>query len=153
MVEQAKNGCAILIVCVIVLAVIGKCAGSDSEEFDPERERMKFERENNVPSLSPTTEGFPISAPSDPGAQYRILAIERLPNGNLEVVSRRDGPSGTSFARREINCGDQTYRYLGEGDTREDAQQAGPNPGSMSEITGTSASSDVLRAACARGPM
>jgi hypothetical protein len=145
-----KNGCALLILVLVVLMIVGKCSQS-RDEFDPEVERIKFERENNEPTAPPTTEGFAISAPSDPGADYRILSIKRRPNGNLEVVSRRDGSSGTSFARREIDCESETYRYLGEGDTRKGAETDGPNPGPMTAITGSSASSDVLRAACARG--
>jgi len=149
--EQAKNGCALLVLLLVVLALVGRCV-RPSDEFDPEVERMKFERENFSPAQPPSREGFAIGAPSDPGAEYRILSITRMPNGNLEVLSRRDGRSGTSFARREIDCDAETYRYLGEGDTREQALRDGPNPGPMSEVTGTSASSDVLSAACARGP-
>jgi hypothetical protein len=150
--ERLRTGCAVLILLFVLVLVVGKCT-RPSDEFDPEVERMKVERENSDPILPPTNEGFPIAAPSDPGAQYRILAIRRMRRGHLDVLSRRDGRSGTSFARREIDCDARTFRYLGEGDTREEAAQDGPNPGPMTEITGTSASSDVLRAACARGPM
>lgn len=88
------------------------------------------------------------SYPSDPNARFEIISSKNLPNGNLEVLNRRDGPSGTSFSRREISCSDYTYRYLGEGDTLEQAEQDSPNQGSMSELTGTSASSDIADAAC-----
>lgn len=75
--------------------------------------------------------------------------IEKRSNGNLGVVSQRDGASGRSFARREIDCSAYTYRYLGEGDTETEAAADNPNMGDMSELTGTSASSDVANAACA----
>jgi len=97
-------------------------------------------------------EGYAIPAPSDSGARYQILSVNRLPDGHLEVLSRRTGPSGTSFARREIDCDAMTYRYLGEGDSRAEAENDSPNAGPMTALTGTSASSDVAVAACARHP-
>ena len=99
---------------------------------------------------STSVEGFAISSPSDPAASYRILQSRRMKNGNLEVLSQRDGRSGRSFARREISCSTYEYRYLGEGDTRKEALQAGANIGEMSALTGTSASSDVANAACTK---
>jgi hypothetical protein len=86
--------------------------------------------------------------PSDPNARFRILSVKPLGNGNIEVLNRRDGPSGTSYSRREISCSAYTFRYLGEGDTLEQAKADGSNPGSMAPLTGTSASSDVADAAC-----
>jgi hypothetical protein len=108
---------------------------------------VDFEREQALPS---TEGGYAIPSPSDPGARYRILSVKRLPGPRLEVLSRRVGPSGTSFARREIDCRAVTYRYLGEGDSRAEAERDSPNPGSMTELTATSASADVAVEACAR---
>lgn len=71
-----------------------------------------------------------------------------MANGNLEVVTRRDGPSGTSFARREIDCNAMTFRYLGEGDTREELTKEGYNVGKMSELTEGSISTEVSNYAC-----
>lgn len=110
-------------------------------------ETEEQERELAQPS---TDEGYAIPSPSDPGARYRVLSVNRLPGRRIEVLSRRTGPSGTSFARREIDCEAMTYRYLGEGDSRAEAERNSPNAGPMTELTGTSASSDVAVAACAR---
>jgi len=97
----------------------------------------------------PTTDGpAETPYPSDPNARFRILSVKRLGNGNIEVLNRRDGPSGTSYSRREISCSAYTFRYLGEGDTLDQAKANGPNPGPMAPLTGTSASSDVADAAC-----
>src|SRR3546814_18366511 len=82
---------------------------------------------------------------SDPKVSNRIVKISKMPNGHLEVTNRRDGTSGTSFSRREIDCRSYEYRYLGEGDTLTEAEEDSSNIGSMSELTGTSASSDVAR--------
>jgi hypothetical protein len=120
----------------------------DEAAFHNEINRMEEEeRELAHPSAG---EGYAIPSPSDPGVRYRILSVNRLPDRHLEVLSRRDGPSGTSFARREIDCEAMTYRYLGEGDSRAEAEADSPNPGPMTELTETSASSDVAVAVCAR---
>ena len=140
-----------VVVVLVLILVIGQCAGED-DVYDADLEKAKIRAEEGFDSatLPPTDEGFAISAPSDPGSSYRILKIDKMSNGNLEVISRRDGPSGTSFARREVDCQGYSYRYLGEGDTREEAEIDGPNVGEMSALTGTSASSDVADAACSR---
>jgi hypothetical protein len=143
----------IILAIIFGLFLLGKCVGGNDDTYDVEAEMAAIRAEEGFdsPKLSPTTEGFSISSPSDPGASYRILKISRMKNSNLEVLSRRDGSSGTSFARREINCSAYTYRYLGEGDSLAEAEKNGPNPGTMSELTGASASSDVADAACKRG--
>ena len=148
------NWFAGLIVLIVAIALLGKCAGDD-DVYDPEVEMAKIRAEESLytPMLPPTDEGFSISAPSDLGASYRILRINAIEGGNLEVLSRRDGPSGTSFARREIDCRSYTYRYLGEGDTQEEAEIDTSNIGTMSALTGTSASSDAANAACKRGAL
>lgn len=138
---------------LVLLGLIGKCTkdGPSQSEIDAEIARMEAQERANPPVAEPATEGFSIPSPSDPNASYRIVKISKMPNGHLEVTSRRVGPSGTSFARREIDCGAYEYRYLGEGDTLAEAEADGSNIGSMSELTGTSASSDVANAACKRG--
>lgn len=57
-----------------------------------------------------------LNVPSDPKADYYLL--ELLPMGNnLSIVNRREGPSGQSFSKREINCRTTEFRYLGDGNT------------------------------------
>lgn len=102
------------------------------------------------PPLPPATDGKPITVVSDPGVTYHLLESSKMPNGNLEIVTRRDGPSGTSFARREVDCGAMTFRYLGEGDSLADAQRDSPNIGSMAEAMSTSISGEVSRFACSQ---
>lgn len=88
--------------------------------------------------------------PSDSGASYLLIRWRRVPNGHLESVSRRDGPSGVSYARREIDCDAMTFRYLGEGDTLEDAEADSPNRGEMADLTPESISTYVSQFTCAK---
>jgi hypothetical protein len=134
-----------------VASLVSACSNSDEYNAEDERVRAQTEMATDdfsSPSLPPTNEGFAINAPSDPGVSYRILSIKGMKNGNLEVASRRDGSSGTSFARREIDCGAYIYRYLGEGDSRAEAAADKVNLAKMTALTGNSASSDVANAAC-----
>lgn len=94
-------------------------------------------------------EGAPIPVRSDPArASYYLLGWQEMPNGNREALTRRDGRSGTSYARREINCRANTFRYLGEGDTRAEAEADAPNRGRMAELVPGSISSEVSEFVC-----
>jgi len=88
-----------------------------------------------------------ISVPTDAKASYFILSKAKLANGNLQVVSRRVGPSGTSYSRREINCQRMTFRYTGEGDTLRELDQP-YNKGAMGPLTEGSISTYISMAAC-----
>jgi hypothetical protein len=147
-------GRAITIVVLIFLGlmVIGKCAGPD-ETQEPLNGNVLTDTGMSVggfdsPTLPPATQGEAVSVPSDPGATYRLLRWSPLPNGNLEAVTRRDGRSGTSFARREIDCDAMTFRYLGEGNTMDEALADSPNPGQMGELTSQSISTYISEFVC-----
>ena len=80
----------------------------------------------------------PIPVPSDSGASYSSLRITTKANGIVEILSRRNGPSGTTFALREVDCKTHKAFYLGDGDTQEAALHGvksgngNLNPGSIS---------------------
>jgi hypothetical protein len=105
----------------------------------------------NVPepklSVMPVGESFPVRSDT---AQYRLLRQRTLSNGHLEVLTERTGSSGTSYARREIDCDAGTFRYLGEGDTQAEAEQDGPKPGAMGKLIYPSISSETAQFACAK---
>lgn len=123
---------------------------SSQEQADLEN-MMAADAVAQVDTSSPEgSTGEPIEVTSDPRATYQLLQSSNLPNGNLEVLTRREGPSGVSFARREIDCGDMTFRYLGEGDTVGEAKQDSPNIGAMSEAMSTSISGEVARSVCTK---
>ena len=88
-----------------------------------------------------------VNVPTDPRASYFIVSKTKLANGNLQVVSRRVGPSGTSYSRREINCGGMRFRYTGEGDTLSEINQP-YSKGAMGPLTEGSISTYIALAAC-----
>ncbi len=137
-----KKHAAEIIIILSLTLIMTSCSNADTA----------FKGDANLDSetLADTTDdsSIEISSPSDPNASYKIVKIDEMSNGNLEVISKRQGPSGISFARREISCSNYTYRYLGEGNTQAESEEDSSYIGEMSALTGTSASSDVANAAC-----
>lgn len=89
-----------------------------------------------------------ILVPSDPRASY--CQVHRGANRKgVVIVSRRDGPSGTSYARRWCFCEWGTYTYLGEGDTLTEAMQDNMVE-RVVDAGGESISAYVCRFACAQ---
>jgi hypothetical protein len=96
----------------LVLAVL-IAAGCKSNTSDkPAGERGT----SNTPDKS---EGERVDVPSDPKATYYVL--ERTGDNDHPVeTTKRVGPSGDGYARREFDCQNRTWRYLAEGDTMEE---------------------------------
>ena len=92
----------------------------------------------------------PIPVPSDSKARYTALQVTPKPGGTVEILSRRVGPSGTSFALREVDCRNDRFRYLGEGDTRGEALQRKDPPWPMADLLDGSIAWHVSRFACHR---
>ena len=126
-----------------VAPILAGCGSSEQEYENTEYNGTLTENVAN--EQSPSGPSIPVS--SD-GASYQLISSQKMSNGNLEVVTRRDGPSGRSFARREIDCEAMTFRYLGEGDTLDQAMEDVPQPGDLSEAMATSISGEVARFAC-----
>jgi hypothetical protein len=64
-----------------------------------------------------------IPVPSDPGVTHTFIDGERLPHRQLTVTTKRSGSSGTSYAKRLVDCKNGTFKYLAEGATLEDLKQ------------------------------
>ena len=72
--------------------------------------------------------GMPVKAqsifvPSDPKAAYSVVGKPTRKGSDVVAVTKRVGPSGTSYSRRLVDCSSMTFRYLGEGDTLAEAMQ------------------------------
>ena len=144
-----KRGCAILFVITAVLvAIIGKFTGSGDRA--PVRESVPEASSPSVAPTPPAEEGMPFDVATDPRASYRLLKWSKMRNGNLEAVTVREGPSGTSVARREINCENRTFRYLGEGDTLSEAMRDSPDIGEMSGLVEGSIAAVTVDVVCSQ---
>jgi len=106
--------------------------------------------ESSAPVSEIDVEGESVPVNSDPRAAYQLVHWSEMPNGHREALTRRDGTSGTSYARREIDCVGKRFRYLGEGDTKQQAEVDAPNPGQMADLLPGSISSEVSGFACTK---
>ncbi|MBX8528524.1 hypothetical protein K5D32_02555 [Pseudomonas cichorii] len=88
----------------------------------------------------------PLNVPSDTKASYFVL--ERDTKGNeRKIITKRVGPSGTSYSQRLVNCPAHTAKYLGDGDTL-DAMRASKPDANMGPIVQGSITFYVAEAAC-----
>ena len=58
----------------------------------------------------------PISVPSDSKAHFFVLEKDGK-GAERTIVTKRVGPSGTSYSKRFYNCKKNTVKYLGDGDS------------------------------------
>ncbi|MCY1402383.1 hypothetical protein D3C76_446160 [compost metagenome] len=79
-------------------------------------------------------------------AMYSIVAMTNDSSGRT-VITKRVGISGTSYAKRVLNCNEQTVRLLGQGKTLQDLFTAEPDAESIPIFTGSLAES-IARVAC-----
>jgi hypothetical protein len=95
--------------------------------------------------------GDPISVPSD-GARYSLVDFTPTTGAQVVVTTKRVGRSGTSFARRLIDCRAQTFAYIGEGDTLaeldENIKKRQKNPDPLTAYVDQSISWYIARASC-----
>ena len=78
-----------------------------------------------------------IHVPTDPKAEYTVVGLKNVGGGTAEITTRRDGPSGTSYAKRLVDCGRMRFKYLGEGDTLEELNRSKPSPNMGPLVTGS----------------
>ena len=64
-----------------------------------------------------------IVVASDPKATRDVSYVRRMPSGTVELLSKRDGPSGTLWTLREIRAAGPEWRYLADGETLEDLEK------------------------------
>ncbi len=90
-------------------------------------------------------DNIPVS--SDLRADYEVVEISGKTAGRVKVLSKRTGPSGTSYSRRECDCVGNAFRYLGDGATLA-AMRASLPEKTMTRLTAGSVSSHVCEFAC-----
>ena len=77
-------------------------------------------------SISSIGQTNPYRIPSDPKATYEVL--EKTGKGNRRLITtKRTGPSGTSYSKREYDCKTAKFRYIGTGDTLQEMQSSKPD--------------------------
>jgi hypothetical protein len=64
-----------------------------------------------------------VRVPSDPGARYWVLDVAKVDGDLATITTKRQGKSGTSFARRLVDCHRYVFKYIGDADTLEEMNQ------------------------------
>ena len=64
-----------------------------------------------VVSVSVFAAEKPLIVPSDPKAQFFVLEKEGS-GAERTIVTKRVGPSGTSYSKRRYNCKNSTVKYV-----------------------------------------
>jgi hypothetical protein len=136
---------------LVIVVTLAACTQSPETSAVEGTAQMEASRSDspNVTSTGDAAGGKAYGVPSDPGVQYALLKIEKGEGGNIIATNRREGASGVSFSRREIDCSANQFRYVGEGATLEQANQPAPNPGEMSDLVDGSISDVASKFACA----
>ena len=130
-------------VLLIGAAVIGLVALSNTGNKPTSPKPSPNATESKASSIDRNATSFLHMA----GATYYSLSVDKLPNGHARILSRRNGPSGISYALREYDCPAGRFRYLGEGGTSEEAMAAG-REGKYSELVDGSSSYHAGLEAC-----
>ena len=69
----------------------------------------------------------PLRIPSDAKAQYFVLEKGGTKN-NPTMITKRVGPSGTSYSQRIFDCSLGTAKYLGTGASIDAMKKSPPDP-------------------------
>ncbi len=72
---------------------------------------------------SPIPEAGHIYVPWHKSTRLTALEVKSVGPDMVEVMTRRDGKSGTSYVWRRIDCAAREFQYLGEGTTEQQAKQ------------------------------
>lgn len=98
--------------------------------------------------ITDSKESIPLSVPSDSKATYLVLSVEKASSKNeVYITTKRTGSSDVSFAKRLVNCQNQTFMYVGDADTLEELQMQNLK-GKMGHLVSGSISWYVSQYAC-----
>jgi hypothetical protein len=135
---------------VLVCVFVGLLAKSLATVDNKAAENLADTQTTSVTDAkSPTTSIAPVSfnVTADPGVEYVVFDVQKRPDGLIEVLSRRRGSSGTSYARRLVDCQNWKFMYLAEGDTVAELSVLHPDA-RMAELTAGSSSTAVSYNGC-----
>ncbi|EOC0426633.1 hypothetical protein QMS96_19880 [Cronobacter sakazakii] len=89
---------------------------------------------------------YPFSVPTDSSANYTVLEKD-VNNDFVTIITKREGKSGVTYSKRMYSCKDNTFKYLGSGETLEQMSSSQPDD-HMSPIIAESITDYVGKEAC-----
>ncbi len=70
---------------------------------------------------------YTIDIPTDPKAKYTVPELVLTGPSEVEVTTRREGPSGVSFSKQLFDCKRTQFKYLGDGGSIAEMQNSTPD--------------------------
>lgn len=125
----------------IALLLVSACSSRDSDGARTEQATLPAEAQ-----AGDAITGEPVSIPSDAAAKYFILERGGTP-AMPTLLTRRVGPSGSSYSKRVFDCAARTVKYLGNGDTLTELAASTPDP-DMGPLVEGSIADVLLQKAC-----
>jgi hypothetical protein len=89
-----------------------------------------------------------IDVPTDAKAQYYLRQLSKRADGLISVTTVREGPIGTSYATRIVDCAGARFAYAADGDSPEEFRASRHEPTEYGRLIPGSISYYVARAAC-----
>lgn len=93
-----------------------------------------------------------LEVPSDPRGSYTVLGVYKVDYSHVQIDTLREGPSGNTYSRRLVDCGQAKIMYLGTGDTLQEMERERPDPG-MAPIEAGSIAFYIAQRACRDSPL
>ena len=134
----------ILISSLIVSIMLG---GKDSKHTRTEQQTNNSNTQELQRKLD-TLAQYKLSDPkeiltTEPNTTYHLLSLKPIAQGEYEIITRQKTTNFTSYSRKKIYCSDNTFQYLGDGDTLIDAMKDIPSKRAPI-VDGSSASKQLI---------
>jgi hypothetical protein len=137
-----SQGFAIFVVSFLLILLAAKCGRNEP----PAAGNVVGELPSQA-TKSPVEKGA-VAYPAIDGAAYYILNVKPGARRHVIATTRRDGPSGTNYTRREYICGANAFRYLAEAETKAELDAKPDEEGPFAELVASSSSYLAGQAAC-----
>ena len=103
---------------------------------------------SGVPTPPAVSEADRIYVPWHKSTRLMALEVQRIDPDTVDVLTRRDAKSGTTYVLRRIDCGAREFQYLGEGVTEQQAREGHAADSQKNRLTEGSISFYVAAYAC-----
>ena len=103
-------------------------------------------RSDGTPSAIPAAST--IYVPWHKSTRLAALEMKWIGPDTVDVLTRRDGKSGTTYVLRRVDCSTREFQYLGEGTTEQQAREGHAADTRKNRLTEGSISLYVAAYAC-----
>jgi len=106
---------------------------------------------SGIPTPSANPEASRVHVPWHKSTRLTALELKQVGPDPVDVLTRRDAKSGTTYVLRRVDCKAREFQYLGEGTTEQQAREGHAADTRKSGLTEGSISFYVAAYACPGG--